>query len=137
MAISLSYTTPPPAVCMNPAGLGQTGHISASSPTLSSSAPRGVTLTFTQPELRQVTTHWLRTNITAVNDLLANDAQWAEDLQVKFVDCHDDFVDSTKAFVKREMMPDFMFLTEPGLRQITRCLAPTLDALLPKTNDEL
>ena len=63
--------------------------------------------------------------------------EWAN-FQVKFVNCHDDFVDvSTKAFVRREMMPDFMFLTEPGLRQLTSCLAPTLDALLPRMHEEL
>ena len=49
------------------------------------------------------------------------------------MDCHDDFVDdSTKAFVRREMMPDYMFLTAPGLRQLSSCLAPTLDVLLPR-----
>ena len=54
-------------------------------------------------------------------------------MQVKYVDCHDDFVDdSTKAFVRREMMPDYMFLTAPGLRQLSSCLAPTLDVLLPR-----
>jgi hypothetical protein len=59
-------------------------------------------------------------------------------LQVKFVNCHDDFVDeSTKAFVRREMMPDFMFLTEPGLRQLTSCLASTLDEILARKHEEL
>mmetsp|Transcript_20608 Transcript_20608/g.45136 ORF Transcript_20608/g.45136 Transcript_20608/m.45136 type:complete len:310 (-) Transcript_20608:349-1278(-) len=81
---------------------------------------------------QQVTISRIRTNITFVNEQLQ--AHWHKqgNPQIKFLDCSEFFVDEAyKAFVKRDLLPDFLHLNEQGHQKWAQCLHPVLAEQIP------
>mmetsp|Transcript_29968 Transcript_29968/g.41496 ORF Transcript_29968/g.41496 Transcript_29968/m.41496 type:complete len:311 (+) Transcript_29968:149-1081(+) len=71
----------------------------------------------------------IRTNISYVNEELKE--FWSVEENINFLDCGSYFLDTQQAFITRNLMPDFLHLSEEGHRVWSQCLRPTLSQWLP------